>query len=59
MKALLLLPILLTGCAVTIPLGANAKYGRITVSYQPPPSLYALADAPAGTGIGDFKEVLR
>jgi hypothetical protein len=51
--------LLLSGCAVTIPLGTDAQYGRITVGYEPPPSLYALADAPAGTGINDFKEVLR
>jgi len=59
MKALLLLPILLTGCAVKIALGPDAKYGRLVIGYQPPPSLYALADAPADTGLKDFKSVLR
>jgi len=51
--------LLLSGCAVTIPLGADSQYGRITIGYQPPPSLYALSDAPSGTGLNDFKEVLR
>lgn len=38
------------GCAVRIPLGAEACYGRVVVGYEPPASLAALADAPAFDG---------
>lgn len=41
LSRLLLIPVLLSGCAVTVPLGENSRYGRLIVGYELPPALHA------------------
>jgi len=62
--------ILLAGCAggpqgsmgvtTSIPLGSAAHLGSIVlgIGYTPPPSLYAITDAPAGLTLSDFKKTI-
>lgn len=42
---------------VSVPLGNGGEYGFLEIGWRAP-SLYALADAPAGLGLEDFKKVV-